>query len=731
MGLLSPATQKPEGPSLPEGTWDRPPKAKEGDVEGQFLDMTFIKSPWMKLQTLIKSQDSDPKLKMLKDKCAQSPIRYGGATFLLKEGVLLRKHTKHGLETIQVCLSGASAYSLCLRAHVGDGKGTWRSPIGPSMHNGPRKQHNLIAARFYADNLAQMCEEISNSCYICAEGKDNQIKTRPDAVRNMITPSVPGEAYSVDILSLPESGQAGGKILTAQCMYSKFAIAVPIEREATSEYLFHLMNWYIFAQQSRPKFILVDNARHLAGSAMREAANQLNIELRTIPIYSARSNPVENLNGILVKQLRLYHLHHNVPYSSWKETLPFIINSINHTAFEGELGQKYFLSPAKIFYGGSRDTLDPTLRYDMPYLAQRYKNHIDFVQKTANAAWVTQQIVSAHRQACQAARARKGQTENPRFAKAKDFKVGDVVLLDRNLAPGVISKLRPRSSYRFVVMDTTETVAYCRPFSEGSLQRWAEAQKFTKQTKGNMALLPLLKLPKERLKLDKSLHLWTSNSRANEHHLFGNLAQPDPEPMEITVDELRGSDWVESGPDWTEPEGWSERGEEANQLEGENELHGGPEDEQLPGRESGIQREVETLLRGPQEKADEPERANKGLLKKTVPKGQAPRGRPRKGGKKCTFDGLLRFDDGSIDEIRDLPRKCARIFKCPPHLDDVLQTYDDTYCGRHILVPSKGGAEKYVHIPPKALYSRTCTCRPCTKQLSRCRVSPCRDCKPM
>ena len=136
-------------------------------------------------------------------------------------------------------------------------------------------------------------------------------------------------------------------------------------------------------------------------------------------------------------------------------------------------------------------------------------------------------------------------------------------------------------------------------------------------------------------------------------------------------------------------------------------------------------------MRGPQEKADEPERANKGLLKKTVPKGQAPRGRPRKGGKKCAFDRLLRFDDGSIDEIRDLPRKCARIFKCPPHLDDVLQTYDDTYCGRHILVPSKGGAEKYVHIPPKALYSRTCTCRPCTKQLSRCRVSRCRDCKPM
>ena len=195
---------------------------------------------------------------------------------------------------MQVCLSKASAYSLCLRAHVGDGKGTWRSPLGPSMHNGARKLYNMVSTRFYAENMAKMCKDITESCYICAEGKENQAKTRPDAVKNMITPSIPGEAWSIDLLSLPESGNIGGKLLTAQCIFSKFAIAIPVEREATSEYLFHLINWYIFSQQSRPRMILVDNARHLAGSAMRQATNQLNIELRTIPIYSARSNPVEN-----------------------------------------------------------------------------------------------------------------------------------------------------------------------------------------------------------------------------------------------------------------------------------------------------------------------------------------------------------------------------------------------------------------------------------------------------
>ena len=759
LGLLSPATQRPAGPRKPEGTWDRPPEAKEGDVEGKFLDMTFIKSPWMKLGTLIKSQRSDPKLEMLRKKCNNGPLKYGGATYLLKEGVLLRKHTKDGLETIQVCLSGASAYSLCLRAHVGDGTGTWRSPRSPSLHNGPRKLHNLIAARFYADNLAKMCTDISGSCYICAEGKENQAKTRPDAVRNMITPSVPAEAFSIDILSLPESGHAGGKLLTAQCIYSKFAIAIPIEREATTEYLFHLINWYIFSQHSRPRMILVDNARHLAGSAMREVTNQLNIELRTIPVYSARSNPVENLNGILVKQLRLYHLHHNVPYNQWKETMPFILNAVNHAAFEGELGQKYNLSPARIFYGGSRDTLNPTLRYDMPYLANRYKSHVDFVEKTANAAWVTQQIVCAHRQAQQAARAQRGQTENPRFAKAKDFKVGDVVLLDRNLAPGVISKLRPRSSYRFVVMDSTETVAYCRPFSAGSLQRWADAQKFTKQTKGNLALLPLLKLPKERLKLDKSLHLWTSNSRANEYKLFGNLAQPDPEPLEVTVDELHGSDWLEEEP--VEP---GEEGEDVGRLGEEDDRHceeegaedpkeGGPMDPKEGG--ARIPPAIERLLRGPckgpSEKATGPA---KGALKgrkwqqeSRCPKGaQGRKARAKRPGakgsddpppytkvpaKRCTFDGVIKYNDGSTAEIKDLPRKCNRVFKCLPHEDDAMQHYDDKYCGRHVPVPAKHGSDKYAHIPPGAMYNRTCACRPCAKQLSRCRVSPCGECKPI
>ena len=148
LGILLTASQRQKVAQLPEGKWDRPPKARERDVTGQFLVMTFVKSPWMKLETLIKS---NPKLEMLWGKCAHGQFQNGGATFLLKEGLLLRKHTTAGLETIQVCLSSAFAYSLCLRAtaHVRDGRGTWKSPMQPSLHNGPRKLHNLISARFY------------------------------------------------------------------------------------------------------------------------------------------------------------------------------------------------------------------------------------------------------------------------------------------------------------------------------------------------------------------------------------------------------------------------------------------------------------------------------------------------------------------------------------------------------------------------------------------------------
>ena len=98
LGLLSPASQRPDGPLPPDGTWDRPPEAKEGDVTGRFLNMTFIKSPWMKLGTLIKSQSNDPKLEMLRMKCKDGPHKYGGATYLLKEGVLLRLYTKDGID---------------------------------------------------------------------------------------------------------------------------------------------------------------------------------------------------------------------------------------------------------------------------------------------------------------------------------------------------------------------------------------------------------------------------------------------------------------------------------------------------------------------------------------------------------------------------------------------------------------------------------------------------------
>ena len=45
-----------------------------------------------------------------------------------------------------------------------------------------------------------------------------------------------------------------------------------------------------------------------------------------------------------------------------------------------------------------------------------------------------------------------------------------------------------------------------RPWSKGSKEAWASAKRFTKDKRDSAVTLPLVKLPKARVKVDTALH---------------------------------------------------------------------------------------------------------------------------------------------------------------------------------------------------------------------------------
>merc|ERR1711952_289241 len=162
------------------------------------------------MTTLIEAQGRDPLLHRLREKCQETgTVEYGGASFALKEDVLLRITRPNGVEHIQICLPSSSGYNLCLKAHIGSTKGNYRATLSPALHNGARKLYSLVSSRFWFQNMQKLCSQIPESCGICSEAKPNAAKNRTDAHLSVVTPSVPGECWSIDLLTLPSIGKAG------------------------------------------------------------------------------------------------------------------------------------------------------------------------------------------------------------------------------------------------------------------------------------------------------------------------------------------------------------------------------------------------------------------------------------------------------------------------------------------------------------------------------------------
>ena len=743
LGLLDPATQCKEGPKTVGPTWDQPDVPEENDKIGKFLSLCFAKSPFMRLSALEASQNNDPKLRELRQSCKNGPIRKGEASFLLKQGILLRLHTKDRLENLQICLDKSSGYMLCLKAHLGSGTSTWRHSRGLPLHHGAKKMYNLVSSRFYFDNMYDLCKQIVATCFICSEGKHNVATTRADAHKRMVTATVPGEMWSCDLLELPGTGSANVKLLTGLDLFSNFGIAIVLTQAPTAAYLFDVILWNIFAAYGRPRCFIFDNASYFRSQALKEAMTQLNCELRTIPAYSAKSSPVEALNKLIIKHLRLLHMHYSIPHSHWRSSLPHIMTALNFSPYSGTMGQLHKLSPARVFFGDTRQSLDPSARFDLPFLEHRFTSHAEFVRRTANANWAIQQLVAEHKEALQKARLKTNLETNARFDNIRTYRLGDVILFDRKLPPGVASKLRPRATYRFVVVGETASSVYVRPWSSGSLDRWASAQKFTKQSKDAAVLLPLIKLPKERTRKDTSLHLFSNNSRVPERQLLKNMAHEDPEKFEVEIEELREPDWISSNEEQAsfEESAFLEEptpdSQENVQFEDEppevttDQLHSLITDSNLaalraPARANPNQGSQPTL---------HPDPASRRQSRRTGPIGARNKNlrsiikdknlrRSKRHAKSCKFSSRVSYDDGSEGQLHTGPSAPFRIFKFSSSTDNPMENLDKIFAGEFHRTP-KG----LVHIQYPNNFDRKCACAKCTRQLPGCRTTPCPACK--
>ena len=198
-------------------------------------------------------------------------------------------------------------------------------------------------------------------------------------INSIYSPTGPAMAWAIDLLSLPKCC-----LLVAVDLFSRFIVAIPLHKEATSEHLWDLFSIHIMGVHGRPRVVIADNAPNISGNSIQQLCAMLSIELRTTPSYSPRSNLTELANKHILLALRLYHANYNIPYNQWKVSLPSILSGINFAPFAGILGTKHGISPAKLFYV-NRDSLDPSKQGDMPYLGHVYKDYHAYVKHHIDA----------------------------------------------------------------------------------------------------------------------------------------------------------------------------------------------------------------------------------------------------------------------------------------------------------------------------------------------------------
>ena len=131
--------------------------------EDRFLTICFEKSPHMRMSDLKRSQEMDPRLKQLREKCAEGPLKAEGAEYSIHQGILIRTKTKNDITTHQICLSATAGYNLALRLHTGAAMEGWRRVRGMAPHYGPRKLQNLISQRFHRDSRKLRSSKYHNS----------------------------------------------------------------------------------------------------------------------------------------------------------------------------------------------------------------------------------------------------------------------------------------------------------------------------------------------------------------------------------------------------------------------------------------------------------------------------------------------------------------------------------------------------------------------------------------
>ena len=235
--------------------------------------------------------------------------------------------------------------------------------------------------------------------------------------------------------------------------------------------------------------------------------------------------------------------------------------------------------------------------------------------------------------------------------------------------------------------------------------------------------MPVIKIPKERCKRDKTLHMWSSNTNPPDKQLM-LLSQQDPEPISIEIQTYQDEDWLETidkeGEDNPstyfdyEDSTEQENTDENNRLI--NKIH-------LASSISATELRSNGATENPKEAPKAVSRTRLHIRAKQVTINNTSL--------YITYNPLHQTSDKTEirvkqQDIRTKPvnNKLERTFIYKKQ-NSILDNEDQLVQG--VMHVNPGG--KVIRIPTEKVYNRSCKCTKCLIQISDCRKTPCKECR--
>ena len=697
-------------PNMEENNYDKTystwlsNSADPGTDTHNFLIFIKAQMPGLQLDKLKGKQIEDPRLKTIIDKCEQTEDKIyfenEKITFFLVGGVLCRQIKSKPIIRYQLCIPEHESFNLIIKLHRQSKSKGWQRLQGLSGHPGAAKLTGLVAKNFYIYKLSEKCKNIINSCFICQGCKPPTVSKRPTYRKVTHNLTAAGEIWYCDCLQITQNENLWGfnSLLVLTDAYSHYTCAYPIFGSLTQNNFLKILFLYHLPKEGRPKGILTDNASNLSGKLVKSVALQLNIAFYTSCAYSPKSNMAELLNRMIIAQLKITHENYFIPKRFWHLTLASTLININYLPFSTPNGMHCGLSPAVLHFGAGHNSSHPDELGDYPLLKDYNTSDTEKILEYATKSnIILSQLREMHRREREEKIPKTGYGPADTFNKEKDFKPGDVVSILRPPIAGTKYKLRTRATGEFIVVHTTKSACYLRPFETNSLETWNFAAN--KIYKGNHGQIPLptYKVDKSRLIPTRSLNLWNTNKKCNADDFILEM----PNLANTFYGEITDEDAILE----ENPQTWRE--------------------EMI---EMGLDPDLET-----QEDEESQSNQNKIGIIKPILKGK----HNTKINKKLSqIAGYKIFPDNTKNVTFNTEQKSTqKMFRNFRYYKNPLD-YKNKYfnilnkCDMKLIGYIHNSPKGNISIPKHNVFDRQCDCSLCILQISNCRQKPCTQCIP-